>query len=182
MSVSKKLWPIPKESRWKYSWLLCFFVLLPFVSFQSTLDPELQPRIFLISLLCFFFYLFQIWAEIKINYPTKRILFISSLIIGVTGLSIVNSINTGEALSELLRIFMVYSVLFISILVFSNQKQNPVSRFEELERAVRKDLEDLMKSLNQQQIQQLETIKEKELKELSSELGSAFGWKKPILK
>ena len=32
------------------------------------------------------------------------------------------------------------------------------------------DLEDLMKSLNQQQIQQLETIKEKELKELSSEL------------
>ena len=126
MSVSKKLWSILKESRWKYSWLLCFFVLLPFVSFQSTLDPELQPRIFLISLLCFFFYLFQIWAEIKINYPTKRILFISSLIIGVTGLSIVNSINTGEAISELLRIFMVYSVLFISILVFSNQKQNPV--------------------------------------------------------
>jgi len=32
------------------------------------------------------------------------------------------------------------------------------------------DLENLIKSLNQQQIQQLETIKEKELKELSSEL------------
>lgn len=131
MSVSEKLWPIPKESRWKYSWLLWFFVLLPFVSFKSTLDPELQPRIFLISVACFFFYLFHVRSEIKINNPAKRILFISLLIIGVTGLSIVNSINTGEALSELLRIVMIYSVLFISIVVFTEQKQNPIliSRF-----------------------------------------------------
>lgn len=131
MSVSNKLWPIPKECRWKYSWLLCFFVLLPFVSFKSTIDPELQPRIFLISVACFLFYLFHVRSEIKINKQAKRILLISLLIIVAAGLSIINSINTGEALSELLRIVMVYSVLFISIIIFSNEKKNPIllSRF-----------------------------------------------------
>lgn len=131
MSVSEKLLPIPKESLWKYSWLLCFFVFLPFISFQSTIDPELQPRIFVLSVACFLFYLFHLRCKIEINKSVKRILFISLLIICATGLSIVNSINTGEAIAELLRIVMIYSILFISIVIFTEQKHNPIliSRF-----------------------------------------------------
>lgn len=120
------MWRIAKLDRWKYGFLTTLFIIIPFVDFSSSLDPELLPRTILISIFGFLFFLLNNKISFSLNHPQKKIILCAVLILIVTALSTIHSINLGEAIAEWLRLFTVYSILFIGILIFSKNPINPL--------------------------------------------------------
>jgi O-antigen ligase len=107
---------------------------LPLVQLNSCVDTELLPRTFVLSLGVTFFYLLQRRVQFVPNREQRMILISSALVLLTTTLSLFQSLNKGEALSELLRLFVLYSLLYISMNVFSRSKTEPIfiARFASL--------------------------------------------------
>lgn len=120
------MWRIAKQDRWKYAFLTFLFVILPFVNVTSSLDPELLPRTILIALFAFGFFLLNNSISFSISSTQKKLIFCALAIMIVSGLSMLHSINFGDALAEWLRLFTVYSVLLIGIIVFSKNEITPL--------------------------------------------------------
>lgn len=128
------MWRITKESRWNFALLLFLFILLPLVQLNSCVDTELLPRTFVLSLGVTFFYLLQRRVQFVPNREQRMILISAAVVLVATTLSLFRSLNTGEALSELLRLFVLYSFLYISMNIFSRSKTEPIfiARFASL--------------------------------------------------
>jgi O-antigen ligase len=104
--------------------LIAFFVfiLLPLVYFSSAQDPEQMPRLIALSV---FLALVSIiilikWENVNLNRNTVRANIILLLMLGWTGLSMLKSINAGDALTEWLRLAILFAFFFYASLVFKN--------------------------------------------------------------
>ena len=95
------------------------FILLPFAHSYRLLDPELGLRYFFLSV---FVFLYSVYFLLKkkqtITFSTQGITIAFIIYLAANAVSIFNSVNTGEAIAEFLRLlifFFLYQYFFYII-------------------------------------------------------------------
>ncbi len=125
------MWRISKASSGGFAFLVFLFVILPFLNVYSAIDPDLNPRLIAISAFCAFGILALSRNSIMIPAEFKSIGIASLGILMVSLIAVISSINTGEALAEWFRIFIIYFFAIIAILIIrkSNIETRIILRF-----------------------------------------------------
>lgn len=116
------MWRINKSSRSGFVLLVFLFAALPILNVHSAIDPDLSPRVIAVSAFCAIGFL--IFSRNPIEIPaTYRNIGIASIgIVLVTLFALLSSVNPGDALAEWLRIFVIYSFAFISLVILRKSK------------------------------------------------------------
>src|SRR5450432_362566 len=90
------------------SFSFVLFIILPFIYVRSTLDPETNPRLIVISILLFIFscvYFFKSFNHSikQNNFPASSVVICFAGYILFTGLSMIQSLNIGDALYQFIK-------------------------------------------------------------------------------
>ena len=104
---------------------LGLFLLLPLVRMNSTIDPGLAMRFLLTSAILTVIYIYLLFAGPRVITYSKRFLqFVLILLFALLWMlvSALRSINTGDALSEFLRMAVLFLFLFTSYFIFQKQE------------------------------------------------------------
>jgi O-antigen ligase len=116
----------------KYSAILFavpLFVIFPFLYFNSTLDPETVWRCLLCAVLILPFLLRHLVSVYKQNgsqislLKNKPILFFLIYSI-ITSLSLIRSLNTGDGLYEVMKVWLYFSVFIVTAKIANENKNN----------------------------------------------------------
>ncbi len=100
------------------------FILLPFIALPSTQDPELMPRMVLISLFTAVAAGYMLYAkkELVLSGQAKIVAGILTATMVWAGVSMVSSINPGDAFTEWTRLAVFCSLFFCLYVILS---ENP---------------------------------------------------------
>lgn len=104
------------------------FILLPLVYFQSTLDPVLTPRFFILAVLLALSLLLLIYKKVNDQLVThstilkQKIFYVFLIFTAVSGLSLFNAINISEGIYELFKLFTLFVFFVIITLLIENGK------------------------------------------------------------
>ncbi|MBP6532410.1 MAG: O-antigen ligase family protein [Bacteroidia bacterium] len=116
------MWRINKSNRIGVALLVFLFVVLPILNVHSAIDPDLSPRIIAVSAFCAIGLLIFSRNPIEIPATFRKLGILSIGIVLISFLALFSSINPGDALAEWLRIFVIYSFTFISVIILSRSK------------------------------------------------------------
>lgn len=109
------MWRITNSGKGEFFYLAFLFLFLPIFNVPAAIDPDLMPRLIAISFFCFLSFLLMLKKPFVLPISFKQIGYIAFFIVIWTFISTYNSVNFGEAISEWLRIVVVYSFLLLSI-------------------------------------------------------------------
>lgn len=106
---------------------LFIFILLPFIKTRFTIDEDLAPKYFITSVFVLFYSAYLIFTRkniLKISDSNRKIFFVVACILLWMLITLIFSLNKGDAFFELSRIFILYSVFLISFILFQRFHQS----------------------------------------------------------
>lgn len=116
------MWRNVKTGRAATLFLAFLFIILPAILVPSAIDPDLNPRIIAVSVFLLVFLVLSGLKVISLPESFRNIALTSVSILIFSVLPVLMAINTGEAIAEWLRLFIVYTFLFVSILFLRKYK------------------------------------------------------------
>ena len=103
------------------------FILLPLIKSRFTFDEDLAPKYFITSIFVLFYSIYLFFTKknfLEISNANRIIIFVIALSLLWMLITIFFSLNKGDALFELSRIFILFNVFLISFILFQKFHQS----------------------------------------------------------